>query len=225
MSISVEKISRKSAETEAADNLRAAIVSGGAPLGARLTEVALATQLGVSRTTVRTVLHQLVAEGLVVQVPYVGWSVMTLSARDAWELYTLRARLESLAAELVAKRATPEVGAELSARLAALETACKAGDGPGIAAADMALHRAVVDLAGHGRLAAQYDQIQHQVQIYIRSSDALIGQPAEIVAQHRPIVEALLSHDPEAARDALTAHIESEGAALVRHLEAVNSTA
>ncbi|MCX7865321.1 MAG: GntR family transcriptional regulator, partial [Novosphingobium sp.] len=66
------KVQKRSAEVQAADKLREAIVSGRIPLGARLTEVSSAEQLGVARSTIRTALHQLVQDGLVIQVPYTG---------------------------------------------------------------------------------------------------------------------------------------------------------
>lgn len=224
MAFNVTKVQRKSTENEAADLLRQAIVCGDVPLGERLTEVALAKKLGVSRTTVRTVLHQLVQEGLVIQIPYVGWSVMTLSPRDAWELYTLRSSLETLAAKLVADKVCisgeAQIKEVLDARLAKLEQACDEGSQAAIAAADMALHRACVDLSGHRRLRSQYDQIQHQVQIYIRSSDGLIQKPSLIFEQHRPLVAALLSGDSETAQAEFATHLGSEGAILERHLVA-----
>lgn len=215
MNIGLGKIQKRSTEMQVADRLRDAIVTGTVPLGTRLTEVSSAEQLGVSRSTIRTAFHQLVQEGLVVQVPYTGWTVMTLSAHDAWELYTLRISLETLAARLVAAR--PEAGPALTAALTRLEAACAAGNREMIAAADMELHQAIVDLSGHARLADQYSRIQHQIRIYIRSSDAL-ADPQAILAQHRPFIEALIAGDAEAAAVALTAHIESEGAKLVGHL-------
>ena len=230
MSFDLKKVKRRSAEIEAADVLRDAIVSGAIALGTRLTEVNVASQLGVSRTTVRTVFHQLVQEGLVVQVPYVGWSVMTLSADDAWELYTLRSSLEALAAKLVARSVrVPEtreaVRKELTARFEELASSCRSGSSESIAIADMHLHRAIVDLSGHGRLAVQYDQIQHQIQIYIRSSDALVSEPSHIIAQHEPMIERIVAGDEEGAVEAAVTHNESEGAVLVEVLRERESTA
>lgn len=216
MNFGLERVQKRSTEQQAADRLREGIVSGAVPLGTRLTEISSAEQLGVSRSTIRTAFHQLVQEGLVVQVPYTGWTVMTLSAHDAWELYTLRVGLETLAAKLVAAR--PEARGPLSEAMGGLEAACASGDGVGIAAADMALHQAIVDLSGHGRLAEQYGRIQDQIRIYIRSSDALIADPQAILDQHRPFIDALIAGDAATAVAALTAHIESEGAKLVAHL-------
>src|SRR5262245_12128109 len=54
----LRRIRKKSAEVEAADALRSHVVGGGVPPGGRLTEVRLSEALGLSRTTVRTALHQ-----------------------------------------------------------------------------------------------------------------------------------------------------------------------
>lgn len=228
MEYTVGKVQKRSAEVQAADVLRAAIVSGGIPLGARLTEISAAEQLGVARSTIRTALHQLVQDGLVIQIPYTGWTVMTLSSRDAWELYTLRVSLETLAAGLVADKIALKQGAEtisesLTEAFATLKAACRTRDSAVIAAADMALHKRIILLSGHRRLSDQYSRIEHQVLIYIRSSDALVAEPEQIIRQHQPLIDALLKGDRAAASAALSRHIEDEGAVLVEHLKAAES--
>ena len=62
-------------------NLREHILSGAVKPGARLTETPLAEQLGIARATLRISLHRLASEGIVVQIPYTGWQVVTLSPR------------------------------------------------------------------------------------------------------------------------------------------------
>jgi DNA-binding GntR family transcriptional regulator len=228
MTFSLAKLQKRSTEVQAADTLREAIVSGAIPLGSRLTEISMGEQLGVSRSTIRTALHQLVQEGLIIQVPYTGWTVMTVSIKDAWELYTLRASLEALAARLVATKVDQgEDAATIRATLAEsfdrLQQACQNGNTAEIATQDMALHSAIVELSDHGRLRDQYARIQHQILIYIRSSDALISDPAQIVDQHRPLVEPIMAGDPEAAVRAAITHNETEGAILVDHLRSMSS--
>ena len=228
MNYSLAKLQKRSTEVQAADTLRQAIIAGTIPLGSRLTEISVSEQLGVSRTTIRTALHQLVQEGLIIQIPYTGWTVMTLSAKDAWELYTLRASLEALAARIVASKVdngedAASIRAAMSERFDHLQQACHSGDRAEIATQDMALHNAMVDLSGHGRLRDQYALIQHQILIYIRSSDSLISDPALIVEQHRPLIEPILAGNPELAVEAATSHNETEGTVLVRHLESSQS--
>jgi DNA-binding GntR family transcriptional regulator len=220
----IQKVQKRSAEVQAADVLREAIISGNIPLGSRLTEINSAEQLGVSRSTIRTAFHQLVQEGLIIQVPYTGWTVMTLSAHDAWELYTLRSSLEALAARLVAKNIQEGKKAEttrayLNKAFDSLKAACATGSKSQIAIEDMNLHKAIIILSGHNRLIDQYSRIQHQILIYIQSSDALVAEPAHIIAQHEPLVAALLSGNVDESVKAAVAHNESEGSILVKHLD------
>lgn len=220
----IQKVQRLSAEVQSADTLRNAILSGVIPLGARLTEISASEQLGVSRSTIRTAFHQLVQEGLVIQTPYTGWSVMTLSANDAWELYTLRASLEALAAQLVASRIQHE-GIEglafgaLKTAFEALQQACNGGEKRQIASCDMNLHQTIIDLSNHGRLIDQYSRIKHQISIYIQSSDALVVEGNDIISQHLPLMKAMEEGDSQAAMHAAMLHNQTEGSVLVNYLK------
>jgi DNA-binding GntR family transcriptional regulator len=219
----IKKVRKLSAEVQTADALREGIVDGEIPPGTRLTEIRMAEQLGVSRATIRTAFHQLAQEGLIDQIPYTGWTVMSLNAHDAWELYTLRSSLEALGARLVAAEiktggANAPAIARLDAIFEALRTACVGGNRKQIADADFALHRAIIDLAGHRRLVEQYSKVEQQVRIYIASSDSLVSQPEAIVEQHRPIIETLKAGDIDAAVRAAVEHNEQEGGKLVAHL-------
>lgn len=219
----IQKVQKRSTEMQTADVLRDAIINGNIPLGSRLTETQSAEQLGVSRSTIRTAFHQLVQEGLIIQVPYTGWTVMTLSAHDAWELYTLRSSLEALAARLVAKNIHDGKKAEttrayLNKAFDSLKAACATGEKSQIAIEDMNLHKAIIILSGHNRLIDQYSRIQHQILIYIQSSDALVAEPAQIIAQHEPLVAALLRGDVKESVKEAIAHNEIEGEILVGHI-------
>lgn len=220
MEAAIKPVQRRSVEAQAAESLRRSILLGALPPGTRLTEIKLSEQLEISRATVRTALQQLSKEGLIVQVPYTGWTVMTLSSHDAWELYTLRASLEALAARLVSERKSDIAARKLGKSLAALEDACRKRVQAQIAEADFGLHMAIVELSNHRRLAEQYRLVEQQVRIYIASSDALVADPEDIAAQHRPIVDAILAGDAESAMLFSERHNRSEGQKLVAHLRA-----
>ena len=87
--------------------------SGNPAAGTRLLETQLSEELEVSRGTVRAALAVLAREGLVSQVAFTRWQVAETSAVDAWELYTLRAALEALAARLAASNVTANDGKSL----------------------------------------------------------------------------------------------------------------
>jgi DNA-binding GntR family transcriptional regulator len=205
-------VAKHSAENQATDSLRDFILSGSLKPGARLTEIALAEQMGVARATLRTGLHRLASEGIVVQIPYTGWQVAELSAQDVWELWTLRGSLEGLAAKLAAQSPDPAVKPGIRAAYEALLAACAGGDMDAISGADFALHRTIIDLIGHSRLKRQYQLVEQQVRLYILTSNSFVADgPEDIIAQHGPLIEALLAGDAIAAAEAAWRHYETEG--------------
>lgn len=88
------------------DELRQSIISGRSAPGTRLVERELITMLGVSRTVIREALRQLETEGLVASVPNKGPIVRELSISEAKDLYSIRAVLEGLAAQLFTQNAS-----------------------------------------------------------------------------------------------------------------------
>jgi DNA-binding GntR family transcriptional regulator len=88
--------------------LRAAIMGGKLPGGARLVQSELADRLGVSTTPVREALRDLATEGLVVFDPHRGALVRSLDIAEVRELYELRMNLEPLMVRRVIAAVTPE---------------------------------------------------------------------------------------------------------------------
>lgn len=205
-------------ERQAAGVIRDRILSGQFAPGHRLVETWLADQLGLSRGTVRAALSQLVHEGLVEQVAYTRWVVPELSDKDAWELYTLRSALEGLAARLVAERISPATSATLQQAFGKIQDAASRNDRAGLTDGDAALHKLIIQLSDNRRLERQYTVIEQQIRRYIASSNALVVDPARIVAQHKPIVEAILAGRPAAAEREAKQHNVEEGELLVEQL-------
>lgn len=197
--------------------LRDSIINGAIAPGSRITEMRIAEQMDLSRATVRTAFLQLAKEGLLVLVPYSGWSVVSLTVTDAWELYTLRSAVERLAAQLVAGSSDTDK-TPLDKAYADLVSECGRGEVARVSDADYALHKTIVGLADHARLATQYGLIEQQIRMYIRSSNALIVDLANVIGQHEPIVAAILSGDIEAAGRLSEDHNRSEGEKLMAHL-------
>lgn len=88
--------------------LRAAVVDGTLPAGARLVQADLAQQLGVSTTPVREALRDLATEGLIMLDPHRGALVRTLDIDELREIYDLRLALEPMMVRRVISTMTPE---------------------------------------------------------------------------------------------------------------------
>jgi DNA-binding GntR family transcriptional regulator len=210
----------RSLDVQAADVIREQILNGTVAPGTRLLEINLAEQFNLSRATIRSALQQLTYEGLVVQLPYKGCTVSGLSSQDAWELYTLRSALESLAARLAAVAITPNQAKELNAALQQLVKAVQKGNWSQIADTDFALHKAIIQLAGHRRLQEQYKIVEQQIRLYIISCNAIHPDLDDIVEQHQKLVNAICSGDDKSAEQIAQDH-NIDGKALVEHLRAI----
>jgi DNA-binding GntR family transcriptional regulator len=221
--LAIPKIIKQSMGAQAVDVLRQAITRGDIAAGSRITELQLSEHLDLSRATVRAALHQLAKEGLTKLVPYTGWTVVALTSKDAWELYTLRASLERLAAQLVASKLDRQKHKSISTRFSTLEKCCGRDDTEAIAEADFALHKTIIELADHERLRMQYEIVERQIRIFIRSSDELASGGQDLIEQHRPIVQALLAKDVDEAGRLSEEHNMTEGSKLATHLLSLES--
>lgn len=218
---SLNPVEKLSLNQVAADRLREAIVTGAIAPGTRLVELTLAGQMQLSRGTVRAALHGLVGEGLVVQRPYVGWEVLSLTSADAWELYTLRAALEALAARLAAENEDATKRQILETAFANLKTAASANDAKAVTDADLSLHKTIVSLSGHRRLADQYALVEQQVRMYIASTNARLQDRQMVVQEHTPLVRAVEKGDARAAERLAREHSTYAGRDLVEHLQRI----
>jgi DNA-binding GntR family transcriptional regulator len=195
----IPEVKRQSLNIQAADVLRSQICNGNISPGTRFTEIAIATQMNLSRGTIRAALQQLATEGLVTQTPYTAWEVTSLDTQDIWELFTLRSCLEGLAARLAATAISPEGISLLDRAFAALEAACRSRNLVKVADADFSLHKVIISLSGHKRLLDQYRLVEFQVKMCIASSNELVPDIQNIVASHAPIVKAIKSGDADLA--------------------------
>ncbi|ARP82274.1 hypothetical protein CAL12_16585 [Bordetella genomosp. 8] len=211
---------KRSLDQAAADTLRQAILTGAIAPGSRLTETRLAEQMTLSRGPIRAALHKLVTEGLVIQQPYVGWRVISLSVQDAWEISTLRANFEGLAARLAAERIDDHGRERLQGAYDRLVAAASQADHAALIDADLALHKLVVDLAGHSRLAQHYAPVTHQIRLYIAATTGMHHMAFDSVCEaHWNIVESILQGMATEAGALASAHCYNSGRKLRNLLE------
>lgn len=220
----LQPIKRQPAEKLTANELRRLITTGELPAGSRITEVSLAEQFDVSRGTLRIALHHLSQEGLIVQTPYTGWAVMSILPQDVWELYTLRATLESMAGRLATERLTPDGATALQAAFRQLRLARRNGEPQQVVVErDFEIHKTIVELAGHKRLREQYRMVEQQIRLFVASTYVESKDPNTTLEHHGAIVDAILHKDAPEATRLLEEHSIGEGQRLFTQLSAVLS--
>lgn len=194
------KINKQSLEEQATDFIRNVIISGKFSLGEKIIESTLAKELEISRNTIRMALNSLSHEGLVVQKPYIGWHVFTLSDDDLWELYNLRIAIESQAAVMAAKRATENDKEELLQIYNKFCDFCltKPLNIIDICHQDFELHKKIVEITKSNKFIKIYKQISNQLKSYIQLTHydydlSLSG------TSHKGLVNAIIESDAERA--------------------------
>ena len=89
---------------QATERLREALLSGKFPESPTLTERVASEYLGMSRTPVRTALHTLANEGLLVYQAQRGYQVREISQKSILNAYQVRAVLEGQACREVSMK-------------------------------------------------------------------------------------------------------------------------
>jgi DNA-binding GntR family transcriptional regulator len=206
--------------TQVADHLRERILDGTLPSGERIVEADLATELGVSRHTLRSALQTLTFEGLLVQDQFRSTHVAKPTARDVYEIYTLRNALEAMACRLAAERAAAASGstAAVDAAVARMRAGARDGDREAVKAADLAFHTAVVELAGHSRLREHYRLLQAQTRLFLSLTAAADYPLPEIAELHAELADAIRAGDAARADRLGGAHNTQDGEAIAASL-------
>lgn len=187
--------------------LREAIAAGSLAPHAKLSERGLAEMLGVSPAPVRDALRRLEAEGLVHTHPRRGSFVADLGSDQLRQLGRIRASLEGLAAAFAAERATAADAAGLRAKLTPMSEATEAGDLPALAAANDALHAAILAIAGNAVLTRTLQSIRgYDALTRARILAARPQEPGRALREHAGIVAAIRRGDAATAEARMRAH-------------------
>jgi DNA-binding GntR family transcriptional regulator len=177
--------------------------------GQRLVERELVEQLGVSRATVREVLRQLAAEGLVTVVPQRGAVVTALTADDAADLYEMRASLEALAVQRFVQRATPEQVAQLRVAVGEIERTAGGAEPQDQLRAKDRFYDVLFTGSGSQPLQQTLAGLQARVRLLRATSLSAPGRPREAAAELAAVVDAVEAGDAERAAAACAHHIHN----------------
>ena len=192
---------------EGYERLHQAILLGDFQPNERLIEMDLAQLYNVGRAAIRTALARLEQDGLVEREPNRGARVRAISEEEAVETLEARAVLEGLAARYAARNVTDADIADLRAIVGEMEARLAEGDLLGISEGNTRLHSRLLQIANNKTVARLIERLHAQ---HIRSQFRLIlvpGRPPRSVAEHRAIVEAVASRDPDAAEAAMRSHL------------------
>ncbi len=184
------------------------IISGELGRGQIVTECELASRLGVSRTPVRGALRRLAEDGLVEITTNRRITVVGVSADDLVDTYNIRTRLEGLSSRLAAERMTDDEKKKLTEFVELSEYYISKKDTEHLGSLDTEFHSMIYRASGNRMLCRILSELHRNIERYRRISLSTPGRLESSVAEHREILDAIVSGDKERA-DALTSeHIE-----------------
>lgn len=195
------------------EEIRQAIVEGRYSAGQRLVEKSLAEEFQVSRTPVREALRALESEGLVVSLPNKGAVVRSLSAQDVYDIYDLRVRLESLAAERAARDPRPDQLAVLEEANADFATLLPSFVGDDlesvrkIEAVNRRFHQGFIDMAGSWRLNQLLERTVHAVLVFQNFQSYEPEELERSLLFHQLIAQAIARREAGRAGNLVAEHI------------------
>ncbi len=177
--------------------------------GAVINEAALQEELGFGRTPIREALQRLSLEKLVNIMSRRGMFVAGIGITDLPKLFEMRVVLESLAAELAARRGKREHWQRMSAVLAQLPDPDHADYNERLIAIDQSCHEIIYEAADNPFLT---DTLATSYALSLRLwyfSLSQVGDMRGAVKEHQQILEALKTADEEEAARLMGQHIQA----------------
>ena len=221
-------VETKSLAEAVAEQLMALIAKGQLKPGDRLpTEPELMAQFGVGRSTLREAVKSLVVAGLLetrrsagtfVSESYtdflsqrLNWG-MVFSKQELRHIIDVRCALEEQAVALAAEFATDQQKARLSDLV---DTISQQGIEPEQAVEnDIAFHVGIAEASNNPLLLNLILNLRQVLHGYIKSGYTRRGYESQVNAEemanlHRPILQAILAGQPDAAKQAMHTHFEN----------------
>lgn len=187
--------------------LRKMILNGKLQPGERINQVQLAEAMNISRGPLREALRMLQNEGLIKHEINRGTFVTTLSPQDMWEIYTMRALLESHAAKLAMNNLTEQDFNRLYQLLDVFGESIRQRDLELMVQSDMEFHQTIVRASGHRRLEHHHGLLDVQLgAMFLTVSSRVPVRVHKVLENHQVLIEALLSKDVERVQKEFSAH-------------------
>lgn len=173
--------------------------------GAVVQERRLAARLGVSRSPMRDALGRLEGQGLLVRNAKGVLTVRVITLADYLNSIAMRLLVEPSAAAQACASIATETVKELDRMLD--EMAAQADPDPiFVWKFDDALHQGIAEASGNPFMAETILQMRRYTTIFERQRKLAQRKPG--LVDHRGILRALLSRNADAARAAMTLHLE-----------------
>jgi DNA-binding GntR family transcriptional regulator len=201
MAISGNRPAKDSASLYA--DIHRQIIDGNFRPGDLLTEAALTSTYGVSRTPVRSALARLEQDGLLERSAG-GYTVRQRSAEEVVELFEARIILEIAVAEAAATRHTV---LDLARLTHIHDRSVQTEEGPELVALRNDFHIALRQAAHNRAIIDLMQRLDAQLAVYDFSTGGSADDRLLTLAEHARILEAVKARDGKRAQEEMSLHV------------------
>ena len=198
-----KRLSRQTMSGQVADDLRRRILSGELPEGMQLKQEQLAAEFGISKVPVREALHQLEAEGFIVQHFHRGATVAGLSPVQVMQLFEFRAEIEVWLLGLGMRSATDADLAEIKRVAKLMESSEDPAEYPQL---NWQFHEAMYLPAKRDYALDVIRKIHHQLDRYVRLQFTLATHKERVMREHTELLKLYAARKLQ-AKASLRQHI------------------
>ena len=185
--------------------------------GARLGEVALAEELGVSRNSLREAFAQLVAENLLVRYPHRGVFVVQPGARDVEEIFRARRVIELGALQY--GRLTSAQRQQLEYVVASVGAGVEVADDPRrLGDANQRLHTTIVGLLASADLDRLMASVLGRLRLSFQPMDVMTDLHLRFAERNRLLARLILTGDRQGAIEVLEPYLDEAEALVLDHI-------
>ncbi|MBI9098155.1 MAG: GntR family transcriptional regulator [Spirochaetaceae bacterium] len=196
----------KPANTEIFDNLKERIINLELKPGDSVVEKDLIREFGVSRTPVREALIKLSQIGLIETRPQVGTFVTPIDLKSVKDAFEVKKNLESLAAELAARRADDEQIKELFEIIGRFSRYDSVRDYKLCINDDQRFHQIIGQASNNKLLIEMLDQLNTKTARFFLSIEYIIDDYDWFYGTLKDMAHAIKERDPEKARSIMERH-------------------
>jgi DNA-binding GntR family transcriptional regulator len=165
------------------------IIEGQLAPGEQLVEQSIASRLGVSKSPVRDALHRLNGDGLVVSLPFKGFSVSPMSTKEFIDLMQVRRAIEFFCLEQKIDHYTDEDIREFSEPMGRAGKFLEAGKDRLAHDSHLDFHFLLVNKLGNELMTGLYESNRKKLKRYLRTN--VSQTPERIRISHRYHVRIL----------------------------------
>ncbi|GGD85639.1 GntR family transcriptional regulator [Paenibacillus nasutitermitis] len=192
------------------NDLREAILNGHLQPRARIKEMEIAEQMGVSRGPIREAIRQLEREGLLISFPYKETVVADLDAEEVQNILNpIRFHIEYFVVRRYLDKMDDAFFAKQEGIINEMRAAVEQGEKTRLVDLDLLFHQNILDMATERTVMLTWQSIVNQIRLHF-SKNLPYYDLNHMESDHQVLLDAFRTKDPDQIQQAILRHLESD---------------